>query len=324
MSVLRRSLWPLAPLYGLVMSIRNRLYDAGTLRVHRLPVPVVSVGNLTLGGTGKTPLVVWLVGRARRAGLHPGVLARGYGRAPGADLNDEGVMLQRRFPDLLQVQDPDRISGGQRLVEMGADLVILDDGFQHRRLHRDRDVVCLDSRRPFDSGALFPAGDLREPRAGLRRADVVILTRAGGLGAGDLEERARELCRLARRELAVHACEHRPADLLMQPSGDPRPVSDLSGRRVLLLTGIGHPGSFEETVRGLGAEIVGHLRYRDHHRFLESELQRAERRARDSSAWLLLTEKDDARLRSAPERAVLRVELEFLGPEPEPVQPGLI
>lgn len=325
MRVLRRSLWPLAPIYGLVASVRNRLYDAGVLRMHRLPVPVVSVGNLTVGGTGKTPVVAWLVVRARESGVCPGVLARGYRRGPGARLNDEGVMLQRRFPDLLQVQDPDRARGGERLVEMGAELVILDDGFQHRRLHRDRDIVCLDGSRPFAAGTLLPAGDLREPRSGLRRADVVILTRAGGLSEEDLDQRAKGICRLAGRALPVYPCQHRPADLLMQPGGDRRPVSDLRGQKVLLLSGIARPESFEETVSGLGAQIVGHLRYRDHHQFRDAELRRAEERARGSSAWLLITEKDDARLPpQAPARAVLRVEIEFLGSEPEPVRPGLI
>ncbi len=323
MHVLRRSLWPLAPLYGLGMSLRNHLYDRELRHVHRLAIPVVSVGNLTVGGTGKTPLVAWLVGRVRESGLRPGVLARGYRRAPGASLNDEGLMLQRRFPDLLQVQDADRVRGGKRLMVMGADLLILDDGFQHRRLYRDRDLVCLDGRQPFASGTLLPAGDLREPRSGLRRASLVVLTRAEGLVPDELEERARRLSQLAGRELAVFASEHRPSDLLQQPEGRKRPVSDLEGRSVVLLSGIACPASFEGTARRLGAQIVRHLRYPDHHRFRTTELRRADHLARESSATLLTTEKDDARLESELPRTVLRLELSFLGAEPRPEQVGL-
>jgi tetraacyldisaccharide 4'-kinase len=321
--VLRRSLWPLAPLYGLASSIRNRFYDGGILRVHRLPVPVLSVGNLTVGGTGKTPLVMWLVERALRRGRRPGVLARGYRRVPGARLNDEGEMLERRFPGLLQVQDPDRVRGGRRLVELGADLVILDDGFQHRRLHRDRDVVCLDGRQPFADGTLLPAGDLREPRSGLRRASMCLITRAAGLTDEELRARTTWLWQISGRELPVFATEHRPVDLLLQPEGESRPAADLRSRRVVLLSGIARPESFEDTVRGLGAEIVRHLRYPDHHRFRAAELAHAVQLAKEVSAQLLVTEKDDARLQGQPERAVLRCELSFLGAEPDAEQWGL-
>lgn len=323
MHVLRRSLWPFSLLYGLAVSLRNRLYDCGFLATHRVSVPVLSVGNLTVGGTGKTPLVLWLVARVQQCGLRPGVLARGYGRAPGAELNDEGLMLQRRFPDLLQVQDPDRVLGGRRLVEMGAEVLILDDGFQHRRLHRDRNIVCMDARRPFADGVLLPAGDLREPRRALRRADMVILTRAGALTEEDLRERTEGLYHLLGRQLPVFATEHHATDLHLQPEGKLRPVAELRGRKVVLLSGIARPDSFEESVRSLGAEIVRHLCHGDHHRFRQSELKEAQNMAQLDDAWLLTTEKDDARIEGSPERVVLRLELRFLGPEPSPEQWGL-
>src|SRR5690606_2019149 len=125
---------------------RNAAFDRGLRRARRLPVRVVSIGNLTAGGTGKTPLVVWVCERARALGLVPGVLARGYGRAPGARLNDEGELLAARLPGLPQEQDADRVLAGRRLLARHpVDVVVLDDGFQHRRLERDRDVVCLDA-----------------------------------------------------------------------------------------------------------------------------------------------------------------------------------
>jgi tetraacyldisaccharide 4'-kinase len=211
---LRASLWPLGLLYGTVAALRNWTFEAGLRRVHRLPVPVVSVGNLTVGGTGKTPTVAWLCALAKARGRTPGVLARGYGRVPGQVLNDEGTMLQRRLPWLLQQQDPDRVAAGARLVAQGADWVVLDDGMQHRRLHRDLDVVCVDATLPFGNGLCLPAGDLREFRGGLRRAGVVLLTRAGSLSPEQRRARIDRIRQLARADVPVHACEHAPAALV--------------------------------------------------------------------------------------------------------------
>lgn len=229
---LRQALWPLATLYGAVAAARNALFSLGWKTAHRLDVPVVSVGNLTVGGTGKTPTVAWLCQLAKDAGRTPGVLARGYGRAPSAALNDEGVLLQRRLPWLLQEQDPDRVAAGRRLVERGADFVVLDDGFQHRRLHRDLDVVCLDARLPFGNGHCLPAGDLREFRSGLRRADLLLLTRADALGRDQLAARVARLRQLSGKPaIPVHACAHAPSDVVDRPSGAVAPARDLDGAR---------------------------------------------------------------------------------------------
>jgi len=317
---LRQALWPLGLAWGAVAAIRNWTFDARLRAVHRLPVTVVSVGNLAVGGTGKTPTVAWLCALARARGRRPGVLARGYGRAPWAALNDEGTMLQNRLPWLLQAQDPDRVAAGQRLVGSGADYVLLDDGFQHRRLHRDLDVVCLDAARPFGNGACLPAGDLREFRSGLRRAGLVLLTRAAGLGAEDVVLRMRRIRELAgRADLGVFACEHGPADVVVRPRGEVLPVEALRGRRVVLLSGIARPQSFRATVERLGAAVVAEHRHRDHHRFTDAEVEAAAAAARGADASLLVTEKDDARLAESPvERCVLRVELRFLDGEPSP------
>ncbi|MBL9079698.1 MAG: tetraacyldisaccharide 4'-kinase [Planctomycetes bacterium] len=315
---LRQALWPLGLLYGAVAALRNWTFDAGLRRVHRLPVPVVSVGNLTVGGTGKTPTVAWLCALARAQGRRPGVLARGYGRAPGAALNDEGAMLQRRLPWLLQQQEPDRVAAGRRLVAAGADFVVLDDGFQHRRLHRDLDVVCLDAALPFGNGLCLPAGDLREFRSGLRRAGLVLLTRAGGLDGDALAARVVRVRQLAgRSDLPVYACEHGPGDVVVEPRGEVLPVAALRGRRVWLLSGIARPESFRATVAALGAEVVGEHRHRDHHRFTPAEVAAAATAARAADALLLTTEKDAARLAGVDvERHVLRIELRFVGAPP--------
>jgi tetraacyldisaccharide 4'-kinase len=318
---LRQALWPLGLLYGGVAAVRNWTFTAGLRAVHRLPVPVLSVGNLTVGGTGKTPTTAWLCELARARGRRPGVLARGYGRAPGAALNDEGMMLQRRLPWLLQEQDPDRVQGGQRLCAKGADFVVLDDGLQHRRLHRDRDLVCLDATLPFGNGHCLPAGDLREFRGGLRRAGIVLLTRAGGLPTEALLARVRKVHELAGAAVPVYATEHAPCGLRRQPDGAELPLTALAGQRVVLLSAIARPESFRATVAELGAEVVGDLRHRDHHRFRAAELEQAQRTAAAAGAWLVTTEKDDARLGGIGlVRHVLQVALRFLDAPPSPAE----
>ncbi|MBL8725589.1 MAG: tetraacyldisaccharide 4'-kinase [Planctomycetes bacterium] len=315
---LRAALWPFGLAYGAAMAVRNWAFDAGLRRSHRLPVPVVSVGNLTVGGTGKTPTVQWLCARARAAGKRPGVLARGYGRAPGAELNDEGAMLQAALPWLLQEQDPDRVAAGARLLARGADFVVLDDGLQHRRLHRDLDLVCLDARMPFGNGLCLPAGDLREFRSGLRRAGLVLLTRAEGLDAAAIAARAQKVRDLAGQEhLPVHATSHGPVAVRSEPDGTAVPLATLRGQPVVLLSAIARPGSFRATVEGLGARVVQELRHRDHHRFTAAEAAAAVALAERAGGWLLTTEKDAPKLRGCgvPFR-VLRIALTFLGAEP--------
>ena len=316
---LRQALWPLGLLYGGVAAVRNWTFDAGLRTVHRLPVPVVSVGNLTVGGTGKTPTVAWLVALARSRGRRPGVLARGYGRAAGALLNDEGTMLQGRLPWLLQEQDPDRVAAGKRLVAKGVDYVVLDDGFQHRRLHRDLDLVCLDAELPFANGHCLPAGDLREFRSGLRRAGLVLLTRAGRLDPTALAARVARIRAIADRDIGIHPCDHGPGDVVVMPGGTSMPLEQLRGRRAFLLSAIARPQSFRASVEGLGVEVAGEQRHRDHHRFTAAEVAFAAAAAARAGAILMTTEKDDARLvGSDVVRHVLRIELRFLGEPPAP------
>jgi tetraacyldisaccharide 4'-kinase len=311
-------------LYGAGVMLRDTMFRLGLRKVHRLPVPVISVGNLTVGGTGKTPMVAFLVEQARKLRRKPGVLARGYRREPGAELNDEGKLLRGRFPDLPQVQQPDRVAGGRRLIrEHQVDLVILDDGFQHRRLHRDRDLVLVDAAHPFPWG-LLPAGDLRELPRALRRADLVVLTRAGGKTEAEIEGRRQRLCEIAGKEIPVLAAVHTPSVVVSMPDEEERGPESLSGQRVLLLSAIARPQSFEDTARELGCEVVGHVRRRDHHHHTAAELGALVQQAEAQSATLLVTEKDEAKLAGMPgRRCVLRIDLEFLFAEPSADQLGL-
>ena len=315
---LRTALWPLGLCYRAVAALRNAAFDAGIKATRRAPVPVLSVGNLTVGGTGKTPTVMWLCERLRARGERPGVLARGYGRAAGAALNDEGAMLQRRLPWLLQEQDADRVAGAERLAQKGATVIVLDDGFQHRRLQRDFDLVCLDARLPFSNGQCLPSGDLRESPAGLRRADLVLLTRADSLDARQVEARRQRVRALAQDDsLPVFACGHAPKDLVSQPDGAVLPLSAIDGRDVVLLTAVARPDSVRTTVEALGARVTADLRHRDHHRFTQEELAVAARAAGQHGAVVVTTEKDDARIDDATfPRFVLRIGLSFLDGEP--------
>ncbi len=170
--------------YGLTVRLRNLLYDLGWLRARRAPVPVVSVGNLSVGGTGKTPFVEHVAGFYRRRDVRVAVLSRGYGAEHGP--NDEALVLEENLPDVPHLQGADRAALARSAIEeLESELLVLDDGFQHRRLCRDLDVVLIDATAPWGHGRLLPRGLLREPKTGLRRAHLVALTRCDQAGDAD-------------------------------------------------------------------------------------------------------------------------------------------
>jgi tetraacyldisaccharide 4'-kinase len=290
--------------------LRGALYDSAILPAARAGVPVVSVGNLAVGGAGKTPVALALAGRLLDAGRRPAVLSRGYGATRSDDRvvsdgdgvllgategGDEPVLLARRLPGLRVLCGPDRARLAGRAVTSGADVLLLDDGFQHRRLGRDLDVVVIDASNPWGNGHCLPFGPNREPRSALRRAGLVWLThadRATPTGLDGLRE-------LAMRETGRAPVEsrHAPRDLVDGRLGGPYPLSDLAGRRVGLLTGVARPGSVRRTVEGLGAEVVATFEFADHHRFTEGEVEDAIASSVRAGAELLVTtEKDAVRL----------------------------
>ena len=269
-------------------------YLSGFRRRVRLSVPVVSVGNITTGGVGKTPVCAWLAREFRRRGRVPVVLARGYGREAGETLNDEGRWLEHSVPGLTVVQDADRVSAIRPVLERGeSDVVILDDGFQHERLERDLDLVLLDATRPFGFGRLLPRGLLRDPLPALARADLIVLTRC-------------ELCsgaELARLESEVERwAPGRPVARIvfsisrLDTSDGPRPPSDLEGRSVLLMCGVGNPRAVVRTVQALGVESVELWPLPDHGRPSPTRWEEARRQAAAAGQVLVLTEKDAVKL----------------------------
>jgi tetraacyldisaccharide 4'-kinase len=270
---------------------------------------VVCVGNLSVGGTGKTPTVLALAGAAVGAGLRAAVLLRGYGREGRGvrvvsdgrhvqvgwrEAGDEAVLLAQRLVGVPVVVGEDRLATGHLIVErFDPQVIFLDDGFQHRRLHRDADLVLLDSTDPF-AGGLLPRGRLREPLSGLRRASAILLTRADQ--GGDPEGLRRRVAAVA-PGCPVGRAVLRPLRLQDLAAGSHRPLTELRGCRVLAVSGIGNPESFHRTLQDAGAILSGSLTYPDHHAFTEADRRRMGEVARRSGAsWIATTEKDAVRL----------------------------
>jgi tetraacyldisaccharide 4'-kinase len=301
-----------AALYGLAVRLRGALYDRGWLPLERVEAPVVCVGNLTAGGTGKTPMVAWVVGELAHRGLRPGIVSRGYGARSESGASDEAQLLAEALPGVEHQLDPDRARGARALLERGCDVVVLDDGFQHRRLARDLDLVLVDATRPWGLPApagggdpvraLLPRGLLREPPAALSRAHAVVLTRADQAAPQALERLRSELERLA-PGLPLAVAEHRPRALRPLGGGPPEDVAGLAGQRLELVSGIGNPEAFERSVRDLGAEVVAHRRFGDHHAYSAGDLAGLGA----DGARVLTTTKDAVKLASLAARAELSI-----------------
>lgn len=258
---MRAGLSTLSLPYRFAVARRNRKFDQG-LGVEDCGVPVISVGNLTTGGTGKTPIVAFLARHFRNQDLRVAIVSRGYGRGD-ADENDEAAELHERLPDVPHVQDPDRVEAARIAIdELESQLILMDDGFQHRRLHRDLDVVLVDMTCPFGYGHLLPRGLLREPVANIRRAHVVILTRCDQVSDAEIESVIATI-RGFHPEILILRSTHRPSGLMCHP-GRRAPVEELAGKRVALISGIGNPDAFRRTVEDVGAIVVSEKQLPDH------------------------------------------------------------
>jgi tetraacyldisaccharide 4'-kinase len=311
---LRAILWALSVPYRLAVAFRNGLYESGLRAQLRVPRPVVSIGNLTTGGTGKTPAVEWVVRWFLERGARPAILSRGYGARAGR--NDEALLLAARLPDVPHRQNPSRFRAAlHALKQDGANVLVLDDGFQHRRLARFGDVVLVDATCPFGFGHLLPRGLLREPAAALRRADLVIVTRADLVEASELADLTGRLKRLA-PEVPLATAVHRPSAAAAYPDGEPLDPAHLSGRRVGLFCSIGNPTAFRRTVEGLGANVVAAAEFPDHHWYTEADVAALLRADPRGAEVFVTTEKDAVKLDGLWPRdrrlLVLRVEMELV------------
>jgi tetraacyldisaccharide 4'-kinase len=302
--------------WGAAQALKAWAYRAGVRRARRLPVPVISVGNLVAGGTGKTPFVAWLVERLRERGRTPGVLSRGYGPRVAGGLSDEGAVLEHLLgPGLPQAEDPDRVRGGRSLLDEHpeVDVLVLDDGFQHRRIHRDLDVVLLDATNPFGFGRLLPRGLLRERPSALARAGAVVLTRA------ELVDRAARDAILAevRRLTQVPVCEASTRAVSVEIDGAAHPPSVLRGEDVWAVGGLGNFGAFLASLSGLGAKVVGATSVRDHRYVSDAVLGALRDGSGRSFRWIVATRKDAVKRPPGDGRlAILDVATEVAAPQP--------
>ena len=275
--------------YGLAIRIRNDLFERGWKSIHRAAVPVISVGNLTTGGTGKTPLVAMVCHLLQRSDLRPGIVSRGY-RSVDGTANDEKLVLNLLCPGVPHAQNPDRAAAANSLTSSErVDAIVMDDGFQHRRLHRELDIVLIDATNPFGYGNLLPRGLLREPLSSLRRADVAIITRSDLVGEQVLAEISSSILAAA-PQLSDHILHvvFKPTSL-RNPDGTMMPLSDVATRRVYLMAGIGNPDAFQVTADRAGMRVVGTSWFPDHHHYSSDDLHQVQQKARASNEALIVT-----------------------------------
>ncbi len=262
----------LESLYCVGSALRNLGFDRGLRAVHDTEVPVISVGNLTTGGTGKTPVVATVVRMLQQLNRQPGIVSRGY-HADNTGVNDEKRVLARLCPDVPHLQHPDRVAVAKRIVsEFQVDTIVLDDGFQHRRLGRDLNIVLIDATNPFGYKHILPRGLLRESISGLRRADLILITRCDQVSDKHLaaiESRIHNI--VPHSPFSPIHITFRP-DNLLTTDGKMQPSESINGRRVMVVTAIGNPQGFVSTCRSMGADIVYSRFYPDHHHYTAKDL----------------------------------------------------
>ncbi len=306
---IRWLLWPLEQLYAGAMRLRAAAYGRGWLKSERLPVKVISVGNVTVGGTGKTPMVLHLARRLGKRGRRVAILTRGYGRREFAPLvingqgevskftpelmGDEPILLARALPEVTLGIGADRVALARQILQMEAaqppEIFLLDDGFQHLRLTRDVDVLLIDATDPFAEGAVLPAGRLREPLAALARADLIVLTRASNGVPRKVEAvlrrfnpRAPLFPATTQLSGVFEAGAHRAANLFV-----------LKQTPAVAFCGIGNPEAFWDDLRRAGFNLAGTLAFADHHRYGIEDFRRIIRYADSVKARALLTTEKD-------------------------------
>ena len=327
-------------LFAFVVSVRYLLYKAGILRRYPLGIQVISIGNVTAGGTGKTPVTELFARTLAAKGRKVAILSRGYRRKEAswwqrmftqvidpplvvsdgkrvrldsAVGGDEPYMLASNLPGVAVVVDRDRVKAGRYAIKrLGCDTIILDDGFQYQRLKHSVEVVLVDATNPFGNGNMLPRGILREPVRHLKRADIIFLTKC----RGDVSETIAEI-RKYNKKAEIVKCSHSPKVLKDVWSREEFPLSWLEGKTVCTLSGIASPKGFENSLRHLGAKVVWCERYADHHRYDSSEILYALNRTADMGSDALVTTEKDAvrfpRFETVPVKCLyLRIAIDIL------------
>jgi tetraacyldisaccharide 4'-kinase len=302
-------------IYRLIVSSRNGLYDRQILKSVRLARPLISVGNLSVGGTGKTPCVIGLAKILARQGYRPAVLSRGYGgqnsgsvqivsdgtnvKLDAAVAGDEPLLIARSLPGIPVLTGAKRALTGQAAIEQfNADVLICDDAFQHRQIFRDIDIVLLDAERPLGNGRLLPRGELREPAESLRRADCILLTRADK--AANMPD---EIARIADASgIPVFRSVHRLQEMVRPQDRLSLLPEDFRGKSVCAFCGIARPTSFKKSLLDAGMHILSFIDFPDHYAYKRDDLEAIRKHflAQNADAWLT-TEKDAMRLEESPD-----------------------
>jgi len=294
-TVARIALGALAAPYAAATGARRWLYSSGLFRARRAPIPVLSVGNITVGGTGKTPLVEHLARGLASRGRRPAVVMRGYGATPGGGSDEATLLRENLGGDVAVIVNPDRLAGVQTAVEeSGADIAVLDDGFQHLSLARDLDIVALDATTPFGFGRLLPAGCLREGPAALARANVIVITRSDLAPEADVAELRAHVSSLA-PDARVAESTYSPVRLETLAGEGRFEVAELDGMLASAFCGIGNPYAFGMTIRRLGAKVVYSKRFADHHPFSAREIADVACEAGPRGAKVVITTQKDAK-----------------------------
>jgi len=313
--------------YSTVIQIRNFLYSRGLMKSFAVTqaglkttdrtqqtVPVISIGNITAGGTGKTPMVIWLCNFLQNKNLKCAILTRGYKSANGQ--NDEPAILANNCPDAAVIVNPDRLEGAIEAVKKHrAQVLIMDDGFQHRKLHRDIDIVTIDATRPFGFGKMLPAGLLREPITSLRRANAAIITRSNLVSENDLSDLADKLKKI-NPNMVIAKAVHSP--LYAISAGDKKiPLELLKGKTVFAFCGIANPEAFFAMLETLSVKVVGTGIYDDHYCYTIENVEQIQRQAKQAGAEMVITtEKDFNKIsRTGGNLAYLAVKIRFMAGE---------
>ena len=307
--------------YLAVLNTRNTLYKKGIVRSSRLPVKVISIGNITTGGTGKTPLVEFSVKYLSGSGRKVAVLSRGYGGDNSSQegdgmVNDECLTLIENLQDIPVLAGRDRVKSGEKAInDFGVDCVVLDDGFQHLRLKRDLDVVVIDALNPFGGENLIPRGSLREPLQNLERADLFIISHCDQGNEQIIRSIYKKLDQINH---SASVCEsiHRPVHFDTIADGSILELEWLKGKRVYALSAIGNPESFSNTLKGLGADLIKHKVFQDHHVYTEEEIEDVISAAQLLGAdAIVVTQKDIVKIRKMNIKNAnilsLRIEIEI-------------
>lgn len=282
--------------YGWGTGLRNKLFDWGWKKSEAVSVPVVSVGNLTLGGTGKTPCVEYLARFYRQEDLRVAILSRGYGAKEGR--NDEALVLESNLPDVPHLQGADRVALARIAVEeLESEILLLDDGFQHRRLHRNLDIVLIDATQPWGYGYSFPRGLLRESPRGLKRAGLLMLTRCDQVEPSAKEAIKDRVKKLA-AGVAIVETSHRPTSWI-NADGEEKLLEALRGKPLAAFCGLGNPEAFRQTVERLGGPLADFRTFPDHHAYARDDVEdlRSWARRQPKDAVVVTTQKDLVKLR---------------------------